>query len=185
MYRMKKFLLIMCLMFPVLAMAQGHKGEIDDCVSMKDGVVYYADEEDIDGATKFEIFKAVNSWAKKIYKTPVNVRSSKGKGTISINSKAELKINDTEKANIKYKLRITCTDGHYTIEATDIEYQYAADKNGKPKTYKAEDVIANNGKSNTIAEIKDPKAFCNATFFFVESLFADVYSAAEEVENDD
>ena len=172
-------------MFPVLAMAQGVKGDIDDCVSMKDGKVFYADEEDIDGATQLEIFKAINSWAKKIYKTPINVRANKGKGTININSKAEVKINDKEKANVKYKLRIICTDGHYTIDATDIEYQYAANKADKPKTYKAEDVIANNGKSNTIAEIKDPKAFCSATFFFIESLFADVYSAAETVENDD
>lgn len=185
MYSMKKFLLLICLMFPVLAMAQGNKGEVDDCVSMKDGKVYYADEEDIDGATQFEIFKTINAWAKKIYKTPINVRSNKGKGTININSKAELKLNDSEKANIKYKMRISCTDGHYTIEATDIEYQYTADPSIKPKTYKAEDVIANNGKSNTIAEIKNPKDFCNATYFFIESLFADVYSAAEEVENDD
>lgn len=182
---MKKFLVTICLMFPLFAMAQGQKGEIDDCAPMKDGMVFYADEEEIDGATQFEIFKAINTWAKKIYKTPINVRSSKGKGTIHINSKAELKINDSEKANIKYKMKIACFDGKYTIEATDIEYQYDAEKTGKAKTYKAEAVITNNGKSNTIAEIKDPKAFCNATFFFIENLFGEVYGAAEEVENDD
>ena len=52
----------------------------------------------------------------------------------------------------------------------------------KYKTYPAENVIANNGKSNTIALIKDPLLFCNATFFFAENLFADVFSAADNDE---
>jgi hypothetical protein len=36
-----------------------------------------------------------------------------------------------------------------------------------------------NGKGNTVTAIKDPVLFCNATYFFVESLFADVYDAVE------
>ena len=50
----------------------------------------------------------------------------------------------------------------------------------KYKTYPAENVIANNGKSNTIAVIKDPLLFCNATFFFAENLFGEVFDATQE-----
>ena len=51
-------------------------------------------------------------------------------------------------------MRITCFDNRYTIEASDIVYQYDPLNDKKYKTYKAEDVIANNGDSNTIALIK-------------------------------
>ena len=81
-------------------------------------------------------------------------------------------------------MRITCFDNRYTIEASDIVYQYDPLNDKKYKTYKAEDVIANNGDSNTIALIKDPKLFCNATFFFVENLFADVFDAAQNAESE-
>ena len=57
---------------------------------------------------------------------------------------------------------------------------YDPQNNKKFKTYPAESVIANNGKSNTIALIKDPKLFCNATFFFVENLFADILDAVND-----
>ena len=81
-------------------------------------------------------------------------------------------------------MRITCFDNRYTIEASDIVYQYDPLNDKKYMTYKAEDVIANNGDSNTIALIKDPKLFCNATFFFVENLFADVFDAAQNAESE-
>ena len=61
-------------------------------------------------------------------------------------------------------------------------YQYDPQNNKKFKTYSAESVIANNGKSNTVALIKDPKLFCNATFFFVENLFADILDAVNDAE---
>ena len=38
---MKKILLLICMMFPVLVMAQGHKGEVDECAPMKNGKVCY------------------------------------------------------------------------------------------------------------------------------------------------
>lgn len=34
---MKKILLLIYMMFPVLVMAQGHKGEVDECAPMKTG----------------------------------------------------------------------------------------------------------------------------------------------------
>ena len=77
-------------------------------------------------------------------------------------------------------MRIYCFDEKYTIELTDITYQYDPNNEKKYKTYPAENVIANNGKSNTIALIKDPLLFCNATFFFAENLFGDVFDAAED-----
>lgn len=182
---MKKTILFICLIIPVLAMAQGHKGKVDECAPMKNGKVCYTDEVEIENTTKGELFNAINAWAKKSFGKDVflsNSHSNKNKGTIFISSKVELLLNETEKTIVKYKMNITCYDNRYTIEATDIVYQYDPENNKKYKTYDAEEVIANNGKSNTIVIIKDPKLFCDATFFFVENLFADVYSAAETAE---
>ena len=170
----KKTILLLLLICPVLAMAQGHKGSVESCAPMKEGKVCYSDEVDVEGVKKGELFKAIDKWAKKNYGKDVflsSVNSSKSKGTIFINSKVELLLNDTDKTIVKYKMRIYCHDEKYNVELTD-----------KYKTYPAENVIANNGKSNTIALIKDPLLFCNATFFFAENLFADVFSAADNDE---
>ena len=144
---MKKILLLIYMMFPVLVMAQGHKGEVDECAPMKNGKVCYSDDVEIENTSKLEIFNAINAWAKKSYGKDVflsNVNSNKNKGTIFVSSKVELLLNDTDKTIIKYKMRITCFDNRY----------------------------------------KDPKLFCNATFFFVENLFADVFDAAQNAESE-
>lgn len=182
---MKKLLILLVAMFPVLIMAQGHKGTTDDCAPMKDGKVCYRDEEEIENTSKGEIFNALNAWAKKHYGKDVflsNVSSNKSKGTLLISSKVELLLNETDKTNLKYKMRITCLDNQYIVEVSDIVYQYDPENRKNFKTYAAEEVIANGGKSNTIALVKDPKLFCNATFFFVESLFGDVFDAARVAE---
>ena len=165
----KKTILLLLLICPVLAMAQGHKGSVESCAPMKEGKVCYSDEVDVEGVKKGELFKAIDKWAKKNYGKDVflsSVNSSKSKGTIFINSKVELLLNDTDKTIVKYKMRIYCHDEKYNVELTDISYQYDP----------------NNEKSNTIALIKDPLLFCNATFFFAENLFADVFSAADNDE---
>ena len=56
----------------------------------------------------------------------------------------------------------------------------ADDKKISFKTYPAEDVIVNDGKANVVEVIKDPKLFCNATFFFAENLFGDIYNSIDE-----
>ncbi len=154
---------------------------------MKEGKVCYTDEEEIENASRLEIFNAIDAWAKENYGKDVflsNVHSNKRKGTIFISSKVELLLNDTDKTLIKYKMNITCHDNRYTVEATDIVYQYDPLNDKKYKTYKAEEVIARNGKGNTVELIKDPRLFCDATFFFIENLFADVYGAAVEAESE-
>ena len=64
---MKKILLLIYMMFPVLVMAQGHKGEVDECAPMKNGKVCYSDDVEIENTSKLEIFNAINAWAKKSY----------------------------------------------------------------------------------------------------------------------
>ena len=131
-----------------------------------------SDDVEIENTSKLEIFNAINAWAKKSYGKDVflsNVNSNKNKGTIFVSSKVELLLNDTDKTIIKYKMRITCPTQPIHDGVGDIVYQYDPLNDKKYKTYKAEDVIANNGDSNTIALIKDPKLFCNATFFFVRT----------------
>lgn len=181
----KKLAILLLLICPGLAMGQGHKGNVESCAPMKEGKVCYSDEVDVEGAGKGELFKAIDKWAKKNYGKDVflsNVTSNKSKGTVFINSKVELLLNDTDKTIVKYKMRIYCYEGKYNIELTDISYQYDPNNEKKYKNYPAENVIANNGKSNTISVIKDPLLFCNATFFFAENLFSEVYDAVEDLE---
>jgi len=59
---MKKILLLIYMMFPVLVMAQGHKGEVDECAPMKNGKVCYSDDVEIENTSKLEIFNAINAW---------------------------------------------------------------------------------------------------------------------------
>lgn len=180
---MKKYLIILLLIVPVLVIAQGQKGSVEECAPMRRGKVCYTDEVEMKGMIQTELFKAINAWAKKAYGTDVflsNVSSNEKKGTILVSSKVELLLDDVDQTRLKYKMMITCYDGKYTTELSNITYQYDAAKNNRYKTYKAEDVIADNGKDNAVEAIKDPVLFCNATFFFVESLFADVLSAAKE-----
>lgn len=182
---MKKVLILILILLPVLAMAQGHKGNVESCAPMKDGKVYYSDEVEVEDMNQAALFNAVDKWAKKNYGKDVflsSISSSKSKGTVSVNSKIELLLNDTDKTIVKFKMKITCRNESYSIELSNITYQYDPENNKKFKTYAAEDVIANNGKSNTIALIKDPKLFCNATFFFAEQLFSNVFDAVQEAE---
>lgn len=181
--KMKRIIILLLLICPVLVMAQGHKGNVESCAPMKEGKVCYSDEVDVEGMSKGELFNAIDKWARKNYGKDVflsSVVSKKSKGTIFINSKVELLLNETDKTIVKYKMRIYCHDSKYNIELTDISYQYDPNNEKKYKTYPAENVIAYNGKSNTISIIKDPLLFCNATFFFAENLFADVFDAVEE-----
>lgn len=181
---MKKQLIFFCLcLLPLWAAAQGHKGKVEECAPMKEGKICYTDEVEVEDKSRKELFDAISRWAKKSYGKDYflsNVVTNQSKGTVSVNSKVELLLNETDKTIVKYKMRITCADGGYTVEVSHIVYQYDPENTKKYKTYPAENVIAQNGKSNTVALIKDPLLFCNATFFFVENLFADVYAAADE-----
>ena len=101
-----------------------------------------------------QIFEVINQWAKKSYAKDIflsNVNSKKSKGTINVSSKVEMLLNDTDKTIIKYKMKINCHDNCYSAEVSNIVYQYDPQNNKKFKTYSAESVIANNGKSNTVA----------------------------------
>ncbi|MDR1981715.1 MAG: DUF4468 domain-containing protein [Tannerellaceae bacterium] len=182
---MKKYLVLLLVICPALVMAQGHKGKVETCAPVKNGKICYTDEVSMPNTTKAGLYNAINAWAKKSYGKDIflsNHSSNKAKGTIQASSKVELLLNETDKTLVKYKLNITCLDEKYTVEVNEITYQYDANKDKQHKTYKAEDVITNNGKDNKVAAIKDPLLFCNATYFFVESLFADVFSAASEAE---
>lgn len=182
---MKTFFSFLLVMLPVLAMAQGHKGEVSECAPMKGGKVCYRDTVHVNDMSQDQIFEVINQWAKKSYAKDVflsNVNSKKSKGTINVSSKVEMLLGDTDKTVIKYKMKISCHDNSYAAEVSHIVYQYDPQNNKKFKTYPAESVIANNGESNTVALIKDPKLFCNATFFFVENLFADILDAVNEAE---
>ena len=184
---MKKLIILLLILFPVLATAQGHKGDVDVCAPMKDGKVCYSDDVEVENTDQLTLFNIINKWAKKNYGKDVfmsNLNSNKSQGTISISSKVELLLNDTDKTIVKYRMKISCHKDGYSIELGNITYQYDPKDEKKFKTYPAEDVIANNGKSNKIALIKDPKLFCNATFFFAEQLFGNVFDAVQEAVDD-
>lgn len=176
------YLLILC---PVQATAQGHKGDVSECAPMKDGKVCYRDTVRVNDMTQGRLFDVIDEWAKKNYGRDVflsNITSKKSRGLIRLSSKVELLLNDTDKTTVKYRMTIFCYNNSYSVEVSDIAYLYDPKNDKKFKTYPAESVIAGNGKKNTVALIKDPKLFCNATFFFVENLFADILDAVNEAD---
>lgn len=182
---MKKALtcmLITLLFVPALSFAQGNKGVSDSCAPMKGNMICYTDDIRMNGAGSAALYKAISSWAKEEYGKDVfisNVSCNNSKKSILISSKIELLLNDTERTFLKYKMYISCFDNSYTVEVKNLTYQYDPDNTNKLRSYQAEEVIAQNGKGNRVASIKDPLLFCNATLFFVEGLFDNVYEAAK------
>lgn len=182
---MKKLLLLLIFLCPFLGHAQGNKGTVNQCSPMKDGKICYVDAVDMDGMSQEKIFKGISKWAHNNYGKDIflsNVVTNKKSHTIMVYSKVELLLNEeaTDKTLVTYRLEITCKEGSYTCRMTDITYQYDPYNRRKYKNYPAEDVIANGGRDNKVAVIKDPKLFCNATFFFAENLFGDVFNSLDE-----
>ena len=129
------------------------------------------------------IFSAIKTWAKESYGKEFlisSVKSDQDKGTIRISSRVELLVSGTEKTILKYKAYIACRHNRYSIEVRDLEFLYDPMQKKRYKKYPAEKVLANNGKDNPVWQIQDATQFCNATFFFVEQLFSEVYDAALE-----
>ena len=177
-------LLLLLLAAPLGLIAQGHKGQVSGCAPMVDGKVCYQDDVEMNGKSDAMIYDAIQTWAKETYGKDLfisNMRTSQKNGTIRITSRIELLLNDTEKTVLKYHMNIQCFHHRYTIEVTKLEYLYNPEnkdsKRKKYKKYSAEKILANNGKGNTVPQIKDAELFCNATFFFVENLFSEVYDA--------
>lgn len=116
-----------------------------------------------------KIFKGISKWANQNYGKDIflsNVVTNKKKHTIMVYSKVELLLNEegTDKTLVTYRLEIACKEGSYTCRLTDITYQYNPNNHRNFINFPAEDVIANGGRDNKVAIIKDPKLFCNATF---------------------
>lgn len=180
---MKKILGIALLCLSLSAWGQGHKGSVDGCAPMRDGKICYVDSVDMDGMPQKEIFKGISQWAKKNYAKDIflsNVVTNKKKHTVFVSSKVELLLNDTDKTIVKYRLNIVCEEGRYTATMTDIEYQYDPNNEKKYENIPAEKVIAGGGKLNEVALIKDPELFCNATYFFAEETFGEVFNSLDE-----
>lgn len=171
------------LLLPALAMAQGGKGQASGCAPMVDGKICYVDEVDMDGMSQKKIYEGISRWAKKNYAKDIflsNVVTNKKKKTVFVSSKVELLLNDTDKTIVGYKLSILCEEGKYKATLTDITYQYDPNGEKKYRNIPAEEVIANEGKGNQIAHIKNPRLFCDATYFFAEQLFGDVFNSLDE-----
>lgn len=183
---MRTFILyIGMLLLPALVVAQGSKGKVDGCAPMKEGKVCYVDEVDMDGMSQQKIYEGISRWAKKNYAKDIflsNIITNKKKHSLFISSKVELLLNDTDKTIVKYKMNIVCEEGRYTATLTDIYYQYDPNNKKKYENIPAEDVIAHGGKHNKVALIENPELFCNATYFYAESLFGEVFNSLDEGE---
>ena len=53
---MKRLVILLLSICPMLTMAQGHKGSVEACAPMKEGKVCYSDEVDVEGMKKGELF---------------------------------------------------------------------------------------------------------------------------------
>ncbi len=180
---MRGIIIIWLLFVPLLAWGQRQIGISDDCAPIRNGKVCYVDNVDMDDMKVSEIYKGISQWAKNNYAKDIflsNVVTNKKKHTIFVSSKVELLLNETDKTLLKYRLSIECKDGHYTATMTDISYEYDPNEEKKHENIPAEDVITEGGKLNKIALIKDPELFCNATYFFAEEIFGDIFNSLDE-----
>lgn len=180
---MKQFCLILAILCPIFCLAQSKKGTTSQCSPMKDGKICYVDAVDMDGMSQKNIFKGIYKWANRYYGKDIflsNVVANKKEHTIDIYSKVELLLNESDKTLVTYRLKIECKEGMYRCRMTDILYQYDPDNSKRYINYPAEDVIADGGKGNKVDIIKDPKLFCNATYFFAESIFGEVFNSLDE-----
>lgn len=180
---MKTVFAVLMLLIPLFLGAQGRKGAVAGCAPMKNGKICYVDSVSMDGMDRNTIFKGISKWAKKNYAKDIflsNVIINKKEHSIFVSSRVELLLNDVDKTVVKYKMNIDCEEGRYVATMTDISYQYDPNNEKKHKNIPAEKVIANGGKDNKIGFIKDPELFCNATYFFAENLFGDVFNSLDE-----
>lgn len=158
----------------------GFSQEETTCAPVKDGKICYSDQVRFKNMSKERLYDAVNKWAAKTYGTDIffsNVSSNRNRGTVLISSKMELLLNETEKTYIKFRIRINCSENLYTVDITDIVYQYDPYNERRFKTYPAENVILKEGKGNTVEVIKNPLLFCEATHDFAEMQMSDLFEA--------
>ena len=182
---MKKNVICLLLSFFFISfagMAQGNRGQAESCAPMKNGKICYEDDVEMKGLNQTRIYNAVSQWANSEYGKDIflsNILRNNGKKTIMVSSKIELLLGEEDKVQLKYRMYISCFDDRYTIEVKDLVYQYTSEDTKRTRSYPAETVIADDGKANTAPVIQNPKLLCDATFFFVEGLFGDVFDAVK------
>ncbi|MDL2255846.1 DUF4468 domain-containing protein [Parabacteroides sp. OttesenSCG-928-K15] len=184
---MKKYFYLFFLLFTTLVVTAENKNnipqeEVYTCSPVKNGKICYSDDVSLRTISKGRLFAIISDWAHKNYGSDIfysNVSANKSRGSILISSKVELLLSETDKTMMKFRMRIQCYDNRYTIEVSDISYQYDPEQTRRIKSYPAEEVILNEGKSNRIAIIKDPVLFCEATYYFAEKLMGEIYDATK------
>lgn len=179
----KRFVFLLLVFFPLFCFAQENSGRAKPCAPVKEGKICYTDNIKMENASQLSLYRAISAWAKEEYGKDIfisNVSSNNARRTILISSRIELLLNEVEKTILKYKMYISCFDNNYKVEVKELTYLYDPDHGDRLRTYSAEDVIADNGNACKVPSIRDPKLFCDATAFFVEGLFDQVFLAAKE-----
>lgn len=180
---MRQTILLLYFLLSLPLVLWGSDQKDDPCAPVKNGKVCYSDDVEVENMSQSRLFDVISQWAVKTYGTDVfysNVSSNKSRGTILVSSKVELLLNEKEKTFLKYRMRIHCYAQRYTIEITDIVYQYDPHDDKRFKTYPAENVILNEGRGNVVDIIRDPLLFCKATHFFAEGLIRDIYDQVKK-----
>ncbi|MDH6313455.1 hypothetical protein M2137_002245 [Parabacteroides sp. PFB2-10] len=180
---MKKYFCLFLLVFLPAVLSAGERGlgsmeEEYTCSPVKNGKICYSDDVSLRTISKGRLFAIINAWAHDNYGTDFvysNVSANKNKGSILISSKVELWLSERESTMMKFRVRIQCYDNRYTIDISDISYQYNPTKARSVKSYPAESVILNEGKGNRVDIIKNPLLFCEATYYFADKLMGLIY----------
>lgn len=173
----RNIILLFCLLLPAWLAVKGQEAT---CSPMKNGKICYSDEVEVKSRNKKQIFDTLNKWAIDTFGTDIffsNVSANRTRGTILISSKVDLLLNETESTYLKFRLRIHCYDKRYTAEISEIVYQYDPYNDKRIKTYPAEQVILREGKGNSVAIVKDPLLFCEATHDYAEKLLGEIFDA--------
>lgn len=174
---MKRFFLLICFFLPLTIVVSGNEFMETSCAPVKNGKVCYSSDISFTKISQDRLFETINQWAVKNYGTDVfysNVSSNKGRGSILVSSKIELLLDEKDKTFLKFKMRIQCYENRYTVDITDIVYQYDPDNNKRLKSYPAENVIINEGEGNKVPAVTNPLLFCQATAFFADGLLAEI-----------
>jgi hypothetical protein len=174
---MKKGVWLILLLFPLGSVAYGDDGNPTSCAPVKNGKICYSADVKMDNRTKESLFDPLKKWASETYGRDIfysNVSSDKGRASLQVRSKVEILLDETDKTFVKFRIKIQCYDNRYTVDITDLLYQYDLDKDKRHQTYPAEDVILNEGKGNRVDNIKNPLLFCNATRYFADNLIAEI-----------
>ena len=183
---MKKLLLSLLLLLPVLAFAQTHNDSkyLAGAVPEENGIIKFKQNFDVPGKSQQEIFNAMTAYVQQIVEAaPVSQRTritqsdaATGEIVARVEEWMEFKKKPLywDRTRFRYQIIVQCSAEKCRMEITQISYYYEEDMEGNNgRTYKAEEWISDKealNKAKTKLVLGSAK-FRRKTVDRVESIF--------------